>query len=101
MEPFKLFLTYGFAVDNNIFAESTMKTANFLGMMSTDELELCKMIGCLDSNLYQLDNFNFYNEINKHQNMRFLIKKYHTPHPELINCFRVKLLESTNDLVGA
>jgi hypothetical protein len=49
LEAFKLLLGYGFAVDNNPFAQTAIRIPNHLLSMGADQVLTCRLLGCTDA----------------------------------------------------
>lgn len=70
-EAFKLLAGYGFAVDNNPHAQTTIRMPNHLLSMRDDQVLTCQVIGCLDPYYEGTQSDKFYEGLNegKRQNV--------------------------------
>ncbi|TNV80104.1 hypothetical protein FGO68_gene10585 [Halteria grandinella] len=89
MESFKYLQSYGFTVENNPFSAALLRAQNYFKMLSANEIDVCRIVGCLD---IEMEIEDFYNTYRNHSKMQFQLTKLTTPNLNLLNIFRVKFL---------
>jgi len=49
LEGFQLLVHYGFAIDNNLYAQTVLRAFNYVKQMTPEQLEMCESLGgCVD-----------------------------------------------------
>ena len=55
IDTMELLKHYGFAIDNNIFAEIILKTSNYFNGMNDQQVSVCTKIQCVESAIEESD----------------------------------------------